>query len=99
MRRILTFSILLALSFSVLHEFVIVEYDENHCSIHEFVHEVNAPSHTGDICDIHFEFHQVYLAPQHHFALNQTAKMSNIIADNECYNSFIPQKTIIPPIV
>ena len=98
LNRLITFFLLFTLSFSVMHEFVLVQFDENQCNVNEFVQEINAPINSGDICDTHFEFHQVYLMPQNYFTLKMADKALSIKRKKENYTSFIPQTIIIPPI-
>ena len=57
------FVILLSLSFSIVHEFAFVTFDNSDCSVNEYVSELDYPSDHGDICDAHFEYHQAYILP------------------------------------
>ncbi len=60
-KSITTLVLLFALGFSVVHEYAFAFYDKEHCSVTEYVHELSAPTSHGDICDIHFEYHQSFL--------------------------------------
>jgi len=60
-KNILTFSILLALSFSIIHEFAFAAFDENQCSVSEFINELDAPTGSDDICDTHHEYHHAIM--------------------------------------
>ena len=63
----MTFLLLLAMSFQVLHAFVIDALDTHSCAVSEYVTEfsqsINDDFH-GDICNIHSEFHNPFLLPQ-----------------------------------
>lgn len=61
MRMLISLALLFSFAFSTVHEYVFVVYDNDHCDAMEYVHELNAPSEHGDICDIHFEYHQAYI--------------------------------------
>ncbi len=60
-KSITTLVLLFALGFSVVHEYAFSLHDKDHCSVTEYVHELSAPTSHGDICDIHFEYHQSFL--------------------------------------
>lgn len=97
LKSIITFSILLALSFSILHEFAFAEFEEKHCSVSEFVSELDAPSNCGDICDIHFEYHQAYMFPPKKFYIQNVDRISKSIILKESYDFSINLDLIIPP--
>jgi len=63
-QSITTLALLFALHFSVVHEYVFAFYDNTHCSVTEYVHELSAPTSHHDLCDIHFEYHQSFLLSQ-----------------------------------
>lgn len=63
-RRLLTFVLLFALSFTSLHAFVIDALDTHSCNAQEYVHEFSSSeTHIidGDICHIHAAFHTVVI--------------------------------------
>ena len=64
MKIIITLALLFSFAFSTVHEFAFAMYDENHCSVNEYVEELNAPSNHDDICDTHFEYHHAAMFPQ-----------------------------------
>ena len=78
LKSIITFSILLALSFSIVHEFTFAALDENQCSVSEFVSEFDAPTGSDDICDIHYEYHQAYMFPSIDTSLLSIDKISEL---------------------
>ena len=62
-RKLLTFVLLFALSFTSLHAFVIDALDTHSCNVQEYVHEFSSSdTHIdGDICHIHAAFHTVVI--------------------------------------
>ena len=98
LKNIITFSVLFALSFSMVHEFVFSELDENKCSVSEYVLEFDAPTGADDICDIHFEYHQAAMFPQKSFSILDVDRISELIIKKESYDFSINQDLIIPPI-
>ena len=55
MKTILSILLLLGFSVSVLHPYLMDDYD--HETVSTYVAEIDGQSHYGDICDLHFEFH------------------------------------------
>ena len=108
-KSFITFSLLFALSFTMVHEYVFAFYDNNHCDIKEYVQELqgSVTNHTAshqesvhedDICDIHFEYHQAFVL-LHHLPLPQSHDLrSNIILTKETYQFHTYLKFIKPPI-
>jgi len=64
LKNITALILLVALSFSIVHEYSVVFYDKDHHNVAEYVLELSGPSSHGDICDIHFEYHQSFLLSQ-----------------------------------
>lgn len=52
------------MSFSLVHEYIFAHYDSEHCSVSEYISEQEMPSNHSNICDIHYEYHHLYIAPQ-----------------------------------
>ena len=76
MRIIITLALLFSFAFSSVHEFAFAIYDENPCSVSEYVDEIQSPnSHHDDICDTHFEYHHAFLLPSE-IVLARTNKMT-----------------------
>jgi len=66
-RKLITALLLMAMSFSMLHAFAISFLEEDHHTVHEYVQEFSEPSldeEIGEVCDIHHEFHMLYLLPE-----------------------------------
>lgn len=98
LKSIITFSILLALSFSIMHEFAFAQFDEEHCSVSEYISEFEAPNNCGDICDTHYEYHQAYMFPSKTISIDAVNKTSELIIKKESYAFSINLDLIIPPI-
>ncbi len=65
LKKLITLLLFIALSFSVVHDFTFALLDQDHCSTIEYVSETEKPTTHGDICDIHYKFHQaIYLPAQ-----------------------------------
>ncbi len=64
-KKFVILSLFLALSFSVLHDFAFALLDQDHCNTTEYVSETEMPTAHGDVCDVHYKFHQaIYLPAQ-----------------------------------
>lgn len=66
-RKIVSILLLISFSFSNLHAYAIEILDEDHCNVSEYIDEINhkqSINHSGDVCDVHFEFHIPYILPQ-----------------------------------
>jgi len=99
LKNIITFSILIALSFSIVHEFAFAAFDENQCSVSEFVNEFDAPTGADDICDIHYEYHQAFMYPNMDILIPKIDKISELQIKKETYTLKITQDLVIPPLV
>ncbi len=97
--RLLIFLLLLAMSFQVLHAFVIDALDTHSCKVSEYVIEFSQPISddiTGDICNIHSSFHNVFLLPN----WVQTVSKINISQKpfTTCFSyEFSPYNKIVKP--
>lgn len=98
LKSIITFSILFALSFSIVHEFAFATLDKEKCSVSEFVAELSAPTGSDDICDIHFEYHQSLIFPNAMIPLQKIQKTTELKLHNESYKFHTNLEIIIPPI-
>ena len=109
-KSFITLSLLLAISFSIVHEYAFAFYDDNHCNTAEYVEEFKGPvahdidshessGHEDDICDIHFEYHQAFLLLPNAASFQDYSLCSNISIEKETYKSQINKKSIKPPIV
>ena len=74
-RKLISIVLLLAMSFSSLHAYAIDFLDEDHCSVSEYVQEIEMPHDgniAGDICNIHHDFHTVFLLPETYLPVTHT---------------------------
>ena len=99
LKSIITFSILLALSFSIMHEFTFTLLDEEQCSVSDYVNELDAPTGVDELCDIHYEYHQAYMFPQKQFYMQNVDEISELIIEDKSYNFSLNLDLIIPPTV
>lgn len=63
LEKLITFALFMVLSFSVTHDFAFALLDNDHCSTTEYVNEIEQPSAHGDVCDVHYKFHQAIFFP------------------------------------
>ncbi len=96
-KSLITLALLFVLGFSIVHEYVFAFHDE-HVSAKEYLLELDVPQDHGDICDIHFEYHQSFLL----FANTALPTIQSVIletkVDKESYNFKIQQNFLKPPI-
>ena len=108
-KSFITFSLLFAISFSIVHEYAFAFYDNEHCNTTEYVEEFQGPvahdidshesgEHEDDICDIHFEYHQAFLLLPDATLFQDDNLRSNIILLKETYQFQTNLKFIKPPI-
>jgi len=100
-RKIISILLLMAVSFSTLHAFTIVLLDEDHCSVIEYVQEIEQASSSefsGDVCDVHHEFHVLYLLPEPTETLLNTQGISTNISMTESYTFYLQNTILQPPI-
>jgi len=65
--KILTLFLLLAMSFTVGHAYVIAALDTHPCHVSEYVHEISdltASAADDDICHLHHFFHIATILPE-----------------------------------
>jgi hypothetical protein len=86
------------MSFSLVHEYVFAHYDSEHCSVSEYISELETPSDHGDICDIHYEYHHPYLLPQYDMLTLIDSTSSLQIQKQKSYISQVSLKFLKPPI-
>lgn len=98
LKSIITFSILLALSFSIVHEFTYAFLDEEQCSVSEHIAELDAPTGVDALCDTHHEYHNIYTYSQENISIQEIDKGTELILQNESYNFLLNSDLVIPPI-
>lgn len=62
--KVVTFVLLFVMSFSLIHEYFFINNDNDHCSIMQYINEQETPTNHYDICDIHYQYHHLYTAPE-----------------------------------
>ena len=97
-KSFVTLSLLFALSFSIVHEYVFAFYDTHHCNVGEFVSELDSSGDHGDICDIHFEYHHVFVLPQEHIFVQETQSFLKPVIYKESYKFLANLDFMKPPI-
>jgi hypothetical protein len=98
MKKLVTLIVLFVIGFSVIHEYVYVALDDDHCSAIEYISEFEAPQSHGAICEIHFEYHQSYLLSQEVLLQDIDYKIIPSKIDKEIYNFKTHLKFYKPPI-
>jgi len=96
--KVCSFLLLIAMSFSLVHDLAFVVLDEEHCSVKEYVSELTIPNAEAncDICNTHFEYHISYILPLNMSLLpkvyrDQTSFVNNILfASHNSFNFFKP---------
>ena len=91
----------MAMSFSTLHAFTISLLDDEHCNVSEYVQEIEQASSdtfSGDICDIHHEFHLLFLLPEPIVTAETLQRISTKIATAESYTFYLQNNVLQPPI-
>ncbi|MEN4045659.1 MULTISPECIES: hypothetical protein [Sulfurimonas] len=65
-KRLLTFVLLLSMSFNILHAYAIEVLETDPCQVSEYVHEFSNNSETADncICQLHHCFHIAFILPE-----------------------------------
>ena len=84
-----------------MHAFAISFLDDDHCSVSEYVHEINqAGEHEGDgdVCDIHHQFHVLFLLPGSTPITALNNRISTEPSDAESYTFYLQNNVLQPPI-
>ena len=100
-RKLITLVLLLAMSFSTLHAFTITLLDDDHCNVSEYIQEIEQASSdtfSGDICDIHHEFHIPFLLPEPTLTSLNNQTISANISVTESYTFYLQNTILQPPI-
>lgn len=98
LKKISTLILLFVISFSIFHEIEFAVQDKESCDVVEYVKEFNKPIDSGDICDIHHEYHQSYILPQYDLASQISTTNFFKIPKDERYHFKNHLKKIKPPI-
>lgn len=95
---LISLALLFIMSFSLVHEFAFTYFDDDHCTASEYVAELEGPTEHGDICDIHYEYHNTYILPQNNTLLNEIRISYKQVSRDDSYLFKTYSKTIKPPI-
>jgi len=98
LKSLTTLALLFVISFSIVHEYVYASHNDDHCSAIEYISEFDTPSSHGDLCDIHFEYHQSYLLSQNIVLPDVEFKPKPDKIDKETYNFKTLTTLYKPPI-
>ncbi len=98
MKIIIILALLFSFAFSMVHEYAFAFYDEDHCSVSEYVDEFDGPSEHDDICDTHFEYHHAFILPIQESYLQATKITTKPTSYKEEYKFLVDLNFIKPPI-
>jgi len=97
--KLISLALLFVLSFSIVHEFAFMYLDNDHCSTTEYVSELDTPSEHGDVCDVHYKFHQASFFPTQTIVLPKVElKYTELALIKKSYYFNNPQELFKPPI-
>ena len=97
--KLVTLVLFMALSFSITHDLAFAFLDDDHCSTTEYVSELEAPSKHGDVCDVHYKFHQSIFFPAKIILLPKIeSEYSELVFIDESYYFNNPHQLNKPPI-
>lgn len=97
-KKLVLLVLLLVMSFSLVHEFAFAYFDDDHCTTSEYIAELEGPTEHGDICDIHYEYHNAYILPQNNTVLHEIRISYKQVSRDYSYLFKTYSKTIKPPI-
>ncbi len=100
-RKLISIFLLMAISFSTLHAFTINLLDDDHCNVSEYIQEIEQASSdtfNGDICNIHHEFHVLFLLPDILKTVYYTQSEVTEISAAESYTFYLQNNVLQPPI-
>ena len=99
-KKIWLLLLLIAMSYSVVHDYTIDMLDSDKCSVEEYVSEhtnIN-PDTEGDICDVHFVYHLSYICPIELSSLTSIKKEEDFFMHDELFFSWNNFNFFKPPI-
>ena len=98
LRKFISLALLFVIAFSTTHEIAFASLESDSCSVKEYAQEFSKPVHKGDICDIHFEYHQPFLLPEVVSLYVQMPKKRSAILQ-ESYMFVASKEFLKPPTV
>ncbi len=96
---LVTLALLFVIGFSIVHGFAFASFDNDHCSTTQYVAQLDNSQDHGDICDIHFKYHQMYLLSENFIVPKLQTNSIKMIIDKESYNLSTYPTFLKPPIV
>jgi len=95
-----SFLLLIAMSFSLLHDYAFVLFEDDHCSMKEYVSELTVPNANADceFCNTHFEYHTAYILPSNSLKLSTVHRYQTIFTGNTLFTSWNYSNFFKPPI-
>ena len=99
LKNLITLTLFMVLSFSIVHDFAFTLLESDHCSTTEYVSELEKPSAHGDLCDVHYKFHQSIFFPSQTIILPKIEREHTLLVlINESYYFNNPLEFYKPPI-
>ena len=89
------------MSFQVVHAFAIDALDTHACQVSEYVVEFSQPISddiSGDICNIHAEFHNTFLIPEQFFIVQKVNISQKPFTELLSYEYTSYDNAVKPPI-
>ena len=97
--KLISLALLFVLSFSIVHEFAFIYLEGDHCSATEYFSELEIPSKHGDVCDVHYKFHQSIYFPAQVIILPKVETIhQDLVLISESYYFNNPLELYKPPI-
>jgi len=99
-KKLLSFFLLLSMSFSVLHSFAIEALDTHQCHVGEYVQEFDKPINdelSGDICNIHHEFHTPFIIPEQALFTSNASISEQPLSTQDTHDYTQSQNLLRPP--
>lgn len=103
-KNLLSLLLLLALGFSIVHEFVITHHEKSHqhCDVTEYVLEFSKPvadmHDSGDLCESHHLFHVSFILTQPLPLAQPLPRSQKPLAEISLYPVHLPGFFLKPPI-
>jgi len=98
MKMILSILLLLGFTVSIVHPYLMNDYDQE--TVISFVAEIEGHSECGDICDLHFEFHIPFILDTSKVSISsKTFKVAAFFSSKHLHAIFTSFYLIKPPIV
>jgi len=99
-KKIWSLLLLVAISFSLAHDYTFTVLDDQHHSVQEYLSELTTPDSNTDgfIHNIHSEYHTIDICPIELLSFSYTEKIKSIFQHNEIFLSRNYSNFFKPPI-